>query len=151
LFAEISALVNDGSIRYLQIHNSQNTSQRLFLRYDNAGNRIKVSYINGSAIYTATYNDFNITDYNKISFKWSNSNFNLYVNGFKVDEQLSGSTGNVSLDSLGFSQFTGSFPFYGNTKQIQYFDSALNDSDLEKLTSWTSFTAMANAQTYTII
>jgi hypothetical protein len=150
LMAEISALVNDGSIRYLQIHNSQNTSQRLFLRYDNAGNRIKVSYINGSAIYTATYDDFNITDYNKISFKWSNSDFNLYVNGFKVDEQLSGSTGNLSLDSLDFKQFTGSFPFYGNTKQLQYFDTALTNSELETLTSWVSFQDMAEGQLYTI-
>ena len=40
--------------------------------------------------------------------------------------------------------------FYGNTKQIQYFDSALNDSDLEKLTSWVSFSDMANGQLYTI-
>jgi len=150
LMAEISALVNDGSIRYLQIYNSQNTSQRLFLRYDNAGNRIKVSYINSTAIYTATYDDFNITDYNKISFKWSNSDFNLYVNGFKVDEQLSGSTGNLSLDSLDFKQFTGSFPFYGNVKQLQYFDTALNLEDLEKLTSWVSFQEMAEAQLYSI-
>ena len=40
--------------------------------------------------------------------------------------------------------------FEGSTKQIQYFDSALNDSDLEELTSWTSFTDMANAQKYSI-
>ena len=43
----------------------------------------------------------------------------------------------------------GSHNFYGNTKQIQYFDSALNDSDLEKLTSWVSFSDMANGQLYT--
>jgi hypothetical protein len=151
LMAEISGFVDDGSIRYLQIYNSQNISQRLFLRYDNAGNRIKVAYINNSiAIYVATYDDFNITDYNKISFKWSNSDFNLYVNGFKVDEQLSGSTGNSSLDSLDFKQFTGSFPFYGNTKQLQYFDTALTDSELETLTSWVSFQDMANSQLYSV-
>jgi hypothetical protein len=34
-------------------------------------------------------------------------------------------------------------PFYGNTKQIQYFNTALNDSDLETLTSWDSFSDMA--------
>jgi hypothetical protein len=41
-------------------------------------------------------------------------------------------------------------PFYGNTKQIQYFDSALNDSELETLTSWTSFSEMATSQLYSI-
>ena len=40
--------------------------------------------------------------------------------------------------------------FYGSAKQIQYFDSALNDSDLETLTSWVSFSDMANGQLYTI-
>jgi hypothetical protein len=41
-------------------------------------------------------------------------------------------------------------PFYGNTKQIQYFDSALTDSELETLTSWDSFSDMATSQLYTI-
>jgi len=40
--------------------------------------------------------------------------------------------------------------FYGSTKQIQYFDSALNDSELETLTSWVSFTDMANGQLYSV-
>ena len=40
--------------------------------------------------------------------------------------------------------------FYGNTKQIQYYDSALTDSELETLTSWVSFSDMANGQLYTI-
>ena len=38
----------------------------------------------------------------------------------------------------------------GNTKQIQYYDSALTDSELEALTSWVSFSDMANGQLYTI-
>ena len=55
------------------------------------------------------------------------------------------------IDRLNFANIDGStFPFYGSTKQIQYFDSALNDSDLEKLTSWVSFSDMANGQLYTI-
>ena len=51
----------------------------------------------------------------------------------------------IGLNQLRFNDgYSGSgASFYGNTKQIQYFDSALNDSDLEKLTSWVSFTDMA--------
>jgi hypothetical protein len=44
----------------------------------------------------------------------------------------------------------GNDDFYGKTKQIQYFDTALNDSDLETLTSWDSFSDMATSQLYTI-
>ena len=45
---------------------------------------------------------------------------------------------------------SGNRTFYGNTKQIQYYNSALTDSELEQLTSWTSFSDMANGQLYTI-
>ena len=74
-----------------------------------------------------------------------------WVNGFEVDTETSSNafTPN-SLDVLDFDRGNNSNNFYGNTKQIQYFDSALNDSDLETLTSWTSFTDLANGQLYTI-
>ena len=49
-----------------------------------------------------------------------------------------------------FSLSNGALPFYGKTKQIQYFQTVLTDSELEQLTSWISFTDMANGQQYTI-
>jgi hypothetical protein len=52
---------------------------------------------------------------------------------------------NLSFNTTSSSEF-----FYGNTKQLQYYDSALNDSDLETLTSWVSFSDMATSQLYTI-
>ena len=71
------------------------------------------------------------------------------MNGIKVGTDLSGNV-SIGLNSLNFTDGNGGTPFYGNTKQIQYFDSALNDSDLETLTSWTSFTDLANGQLYII-
>ena len=35
--------------------------------------------------------------------------------------------------------------------KLQYYNSALTDSELETLTSWTSFSDMANGQQYSII
>ena len=71
----------------------------------------------------------------------------MWINGIEVytsptSFSLSG------LSELAFDNGGGAANFYGNTKQIQYFDSA--DIDLETLTSWTSFTDMANGQLYTI-
>ena len=65
-------------------------------------------------------------------------------------QKTSGSTP-IGLDSLGFNSdgSTGS-PFYGNTKQIQYFDSILDSEQLEQLTSWDSFRAMAEGQLYSV-
>ena len=40
------------------------------------------------------------------------------------------------FDRLNFSSESLGLPLYGNTKQVQYYNSALTDSELEQLTSW---------------
>ena len=75
----------------------------------------------------------------------------IYFNGFKI---LSSSTtfthsGNP-ISELEFRYFDNSLPFYGKTKQAMTFKTALTDSELETLTSWDSFNAMATGQLYTI-
>ena len=55
-----------------------------------------------------------------------------------------------TLNSAQFNSGAGASVFYGKTKQIQYFDSALTDSELETLTSWMSFSDMAIDLNYTI-
>ena len=86
---------------------------------------------------------------NKIALKYKSNDCSLFINGSKLATDTS-VTMPIGLSELSFDKGQNSNPFYGNTKQIQYFDSALNDSDLEKLTSWVSFTDMANGQLYTI-
>ena len=74
------------------------------------------------------------------------------MNGFEVGTDNIGNVfPNNTLDVLKFENSVSlNKPFYGNTKQIQYFDSALTDTELEQLTSWDSFRAMAEGQLYTI-
>ena len=91
-----------------------------------------------------------IEEYNKISIKYKSGSTKVYINGF-LKLNITTAFSGASFDRLHLSQYNESLPFVGSTKQIQYYDSALNDTDLEKITSWTSFTAMANAQSYTII
>ena len=59
------------------------------------------------------------------------------------------SDGDLNEIELGINNNNG-LRFYGKTKQLQYYDTALNSEDLEKLTSWVSFTDMANGQLYSI-
>ena len=84
----------------------------------------------------------------RAALKYKQNDFAFWVNGTEVD---SDSLGNVptGLNVLSFD-YAGGSPFYGKTKQVQYYDSALTDSDLETLTSWVSFSDMANGQLYTI-
>ena len=89
------------------------------------------------------------TNMNKFSIKYKSNDIGLWLNGY----ELAVNTQTISLSGLNELEGaygSGSFPFYGSAKQIQYYDSALTDSELETLTSWVSFSDMAEGQLYTI-
>nr|AKH47410.1 hypothetical protein P12024S_10 [uncultured marine virus] len=145
LMAEISALDNDGSNRSIAVIN--NNSNRISFRYDNSANRIEFYCIATTQQYGYSHTLSDIKEVLKVAFLYSNNNFQVWINGIKVDFQNSGSTP-IDLSSLDFNLDGGANDFYGNVKQIQYFDTT--DIDLEQLTSWVSFQEMAEGQLYTI-
>ena len=150
LMAEISALANDLTFRLISLSDGT-TSNRLSLGYRSTSNAIYCEIRNANvtqAFLITTIND--IKTKSKVSVKYKANDFALWVNGFEVDTDTSGLTP-VNLSKINFDsgQQTGGY-FYGKTKQIQYYNSALTDSELEQLTSWTSFTDMAQGQLYTI-
>ena len=151
LMAEIAALANDETTRIISL--SDNTSSnRILIKYDNIVNRLEFFVIVGGA---GQYSFITIVDdllsNNKIALKYKSNDFQVYFNGIQLDSNLSGNTFSANtLTGLKFQASNGTSNFYGKTKQVQYFDSALTDSELETLTSWQSFRDMANGQLYTI-
>ena len=138
LMAEISALANDGTNRRISISNGS-TSDRIVLGYTSSSNQLIVLVSSNSVSGVASIvNIDNSLQFNKIALKYKLNDFALWINGIEVltDNSLNSPIG---LNDLSFEGADNLNDFYGNTKQIQYFDSALNDSELEKLTSWTSF------------
>jgi len=150
LMAEISALDNGGSYRVISIEPTTGTANRIILYYDILANKI-VGRVDsgGSVVFNYTADVQSQSNFNRIALKYKVNDFSLWINGFKLGSDNLGATP-TGLNKLTFDNGSPSDFFYGNTKQIQYFDSALNDSDLEKLTSWVSFSDMANGQLYTI-
>jgi len=150
LMAEISALANDGTYRMISLSNGT-VNNSTNIQYSGVSNQIRTRIENGGSPQTdITSTVTSQTLFHKIAVLYKSNQFELWSNGFKVGEDTNG-TPPSGINKLSFDRADGGNPFYGNTKQIQYFDSALNDSDLEKLTSWTSFTDMANGQQYSII
>ena len=87
----------------------------------------------------------------KVAFKYKENDFAWWVNGIEVATDLSGVTfPSNTLNTFQFSYGAGGNNWVGKTKQLQYFDSALTDSELETLTSWMSFSDMAIDQEYSI-
>ena len=86
----------------------------------------------------------------KILIKYKSGDYSMWVNGFEVGSNTNStifSDGDLNEIEFGYNN-NSSFRFYGKTKQLQYFDTT--DIDLEQLTSWVSFTDMAEGQLYTI-
>ena len=148
LMFEGSALANDGTNRRISISNGT-TSNRLLLSYNSTSNEIQSFLANPTVQFNFYHTLSNSIEFNKIAVKYKQNDFALWVNGVKVATDTNGTIAN-GLNTLNFDEGSGASDFYGNTKQIQYFDSALTDSELETLTSWVSFTDMANGQTYSI-
>jgi len=150
LIAEISALADDLNIEGISISDGSSSNRVVMFKW-NSSNTIKVRVASGGVNYVnenITVSD--VTDIMKIAIKYKQNDFAIFINGFELFTETSGSTP-VGLDTLQFnSDGTGSAPFYGKAKQLQYYNSALTDSELEQLTSWTSFTDMAEGQLYTI-
>ena len=148
LMAEVSALANDGTDRYITLGTTVNN---VYIRYQTSTNSIRCNVtVNGSSQFIAstTLNDATVNT--KLSIKYKLNDFSLWINGFLIKTDLSGLTP-IGLSELAFDDGGGGNDFYGNTKQIQYFNTVLTDSELETLTYWTSFIEMAQAQNYNII
>jgi len=150
LMLEGSALANDGTGRKVTLNNGSN-SQVLVLEYTSTSNQIRVFLSNGSLQFNEYITISDLTEFNKIAIKYKVNDFALWVNGIELATDTSGTTfSSGTLTNVNFDDGSGNADFYGNTKQLQYYNSALTDSELEKISSWTSFTDMAQGQLYTI-
>ncbi len=150
LMAEISALSETTDVRVLSISDGT-TSNMVFIRFDTL-NRIiaEVTVLNGGSV-NPLFIAPDITSFNKIALKWALNDVALWVNGIEVSTiSVIGQFAPNTLNVMNLSMPNLANTMDAKTKQIQYFNTALTDSELEQLTSWISFTDMANGQLYTI-
>jgi len=135
LFAEISALADGGSTRRWSISDGS-YSNRITLELDEASNTLKAFVISADTTsYSPSEVLSDITNYNKVAIKYKQNDFALWINGFEFDVDNSGDTP-INLSKMQFADGNGTdAPFYGKTKQLQYFDTALSNAELQALTS----------------
>jgi len=135
LFVEISALGDNSTKKGISISDGT-ISNRIILRYGNQLNKLEYIVVSSGAIQ-ANMNTFayDILDNLKIAVKFKENDFALWVNGLEVATDTSGSTfpigtlSELNLDSTTLESF------YGKTKNIQVFDEALSDAELQTLTT----------------
>ena len=136
LFFEASALFDDTTRRHISVSDGS-TANRLILRYDTSSNSIQTFVqVEGIIYANLRTSNYTITDNLKMAFKWESGNQKLYVNGQIVDSSTDvfAFSQNI-LNNLSFTRGGTSQPFYGNTKQLAYFPTALTDEECIQLTT----------------
>ena len=133
LYAEISALANDGTIRRLCLSDGT-SSQKVLITFSSTTNRIQFEVINSTNQFYKEYVSSDLLDFHKVAIKYKQNDFSVYVNGSKIHSSTSGNTP-VGLSELSFDNGTGSQNFFGNTKGLKYYPKALADVQLEDLTT----------------
>jgi len=148
LMAEISAFKGDNTDRQISLSDGSTSNRIAFAPLAN-GTQIQFVVVSGGAvIVNQTKTIDTITDGTKMSFSYKLNDFKVYVNGFLFLTDTNGAVP-IGLNELAFDAGNGGEDYYGNTKQVQYFDTALTDAQLETLTSWTSLQEMITSQLYT--
>ena len=148
LMAEISALDNDLTFRTITLSDGT-TNNNVGFGYRTSSN-VVYTFVQGVINSSTAVTVSDITAINKVAVKYKSGNYAMWINGVEVYTSTTAFT-LTGLNEVAFHNGAGSADFYGKTKQIQYFNTVLTSAELETLTSWTSFTAMANAQNYNII
>ena len=134
LYAETSVLSNDLNIEAISISDGTGSNRVVVFKW-NTSNLIRARVTSGGANINLDFQVPDITSINKIAVKYKTNDFALWINGVKVRTNTSGSNPS-GLNQLAFNSDGGNgAPFYGNTKQVIVFPTALSDSDLATLTT----------------
>jgi hypothetical protein len=133
LYAEIAALSDDGTTRYISLSDGSNAND-IRLYFNTNGNISVLSKVGGSTQSFINSNAYTQTDFNKVAFKYKENDFALWINGVEAGTDTSGITATTgTLNELAF--FGNNLPFYGKTKCLAVWKEALTDAELTSLTT----------------
>ena len=134
MYAEISALADDGTGRNLGISDGT-TSNRILILYSNNSNQLRFYLAGSGGSITVNHTLTEVTEFIKVAIKYKTQDFSFYVNGVEVNTNSSNITFS-GLDDLSFNNpfGGGTSNFYGNVKDVRVYNTALTDQELAALT-----------------
>ena len=135
LYAEISALADDNSLRVIEINDKSSLNRVLF--YYRSNDRIVFQIkISNITVLTQTIPSADVTSVHKLALLWSQDNFSAWLDGVRVGVATIGNTfASNTLTDLDFSDPFGGLNFYGRTKDLRVYCKALTDDELTELTT----------------
>ena len=152
LFADIA---KDKGSQYslISLQKTGDTNTYAYIGFLNNTTQIKTEVkVAGTSAFNKTRTFSDTSQYFKIALKYKSGDYALWINGFQTDTGTSTtifSDGDLKELELG-NHNNSIFRYYGKSKQLGVYDAVLTDAELEALTSYTSFTNMANELNLTI-
>ena len=136
LYAEISAVTNDGTFKVISISDSSTSNVvRFYKTITDNQMSIRVT-VAGVHQFNVLYTSPDLTTNNKMALKYKANDFAFWVNGVEVATDTSGTTFTAgTLTELAFDDGSGAAPFYGKCQNLIVFPSALSDTELAQLTT----------------
>ena len=132
LYAEIAALSNDGTTRFVGLNDGSN-SNRVVILYFSSANKIRAIVSSGGTKYVdVDYQLTNVLDFHKVAIKYKLNDFAFWIDGVEVATDTS-LNAPIGLDRLDFL-LSGANNFFGKTKALAVFP-YLSDSELQSLTT----------------
>jgi hypothetical protein len=136
-FVEISTNT-DSTDKAISISDAAGTN-RIWIGYSTAAKKIySLGYVGGALQFAMNTTVADESVFAKVAVKYKQNDFALWVDGVEVATDSSGNT--YAADTLNKLSFNigqgGGAPFYGKVKQLQVYDTALTDTQLQELTSY---------------
>ena len=131
LFAEFSRedVITNGHISV----NDGTADNGVVIKVDTTANQL-TGWVRRDAAFSMV-RSFSVPEgFNKIAVKYKENDHSIFINGELVWSDTSGQSP-TGLKTLSFSRFGTDSLFTGNCRQLLYFNEALTDAELERLTS----------------
>ena len=136
LYAEISALANDGTNRMISLSDGVSTTSNATLYFTTTTNQIRFVYEISSVLQCSIISTIDVLQDNKFAIVYKLNRFELWGNGVKLGEDTSGSVNpSGTFTKLSFLRGASQLPFYGNVKDVRVYNTALTDAELQQLTT----------------
>ena len=137
LYAEISSFVNTDSYRLISLNNGDSSNSIFFGLRADTGNIYFFIQKDGVTQMQNISSVSALNSMTKIALKYKQNDCSCWINGVQIgstDTSVNLPIGLNSLD-MDFGNVTGSYPFYGNTKDLRVYNTALTDAELQALTT----------------
>ena len=132
LMIEFALQKGDDEIRQFSLSNGSDVENVKILQLSGSTIRFEVKMSSGINFIEDVLIDAETN--NKYLIQYKANDYKVFVNGVK-QSVVQRSTTPIGLDRISFDRGDGASDFYGKTKQVQYFNTALTDAELIKLTT----------------